>query len=151
MDNQEAIWQHHESLKARGLNLYLPDKLENHQEGYTVVPTRLVYDADLSYAARVLYCCLLSFDYAKNGRRKNRVWPGQGTLAKAMGGVSTRSVRRAMCELELRDYVTVIHQGKGLPNEYHLHLTVNGKAVRDTRKALAVFETEKAQLGGVQV
>ena len=143
--DEKAFWERFERMKAEGLNLFLPDRLENHQRGYTCVPVRVLYDQDLSPLARLLYCCLLSLDYAdkETHRRKRKVWPSQGLLA-AMLGCSGRTVRGCIEELEERRYIMTENRGRGNSLLYRLGLTVSGKKVLDTRGGFLV-------LGGVPV
>ena len=138
--DEKAFWERFERLKAEGLNLFLPDRLENHQRGYICVPVRVLYDQDLSPLARLLYCCLLSLDYAdkETHRRKRKVWPSQGLLA-AMLGCSGRTVRRCIDELEERRYIMTENRGRGNSLVYHLGLTVSGKKVLDTRVGFLVL------------
>jgi biotin operon repressor len=48
-------------------------------------------------------------------------FPGQETLAKDMG-VTDRSVRTYIKELETKGFLTIKQQGQGKPNIYHLDL-----------------------------
>jgi hypothetical protein len=77
------------------------------------IPERILQYAGLSPAAKLCYGALSRFA-GKNGR----CWPSQDQLAAALGGVSVRTVRRNLQELESQRLIRVVQIGLQRHNEY---------------------------------
>ncbi len=86
------------------------------QKGYTLLPNYVLHTKELTPYAKVVYAMLLSYAWGK----KNNSFPGQETLAEDCG-ISERSVRNAIRELETKDFISVIQRGLGKTNVYVLH------------------------------
>ena len=95
--------------------------------GFTQVPNVILRDKTVSNAAKIAYAILLQY-----ARQDDSCFPGQTTMAE-FWGVSIRTVRRAITDLEEAGFLTVIQQGLGRPNIYQLYITVKDKKINDSR------------------
>jgi hypothetical protein len=86
------------------------------QKGYTLIPNYVLLTKGLSTYAKVVYAVLLSYAWGE----KNNSFPGQVALGSDCG-LSERSVRSAIRELEDKEFITVIQRGLGKTNVYVLH------------------------------
>jgi DNA-binding MarR family transcriptional regulator len=101
-------------LKERNIVLLGADALS--QKGFTQVPNALLRHKSISPGAKLVYTMLLSYAW-----QNDFCFPGQETLAKDMG-VTSRSVRTYLKELEGKKFLTIQQQGQGRVNIYHLDL-----------------------------
>ena len=101
-------------LKQRNIVLRGADALS--QKGFTQVPNALLRHKSISPGAKLAYTMLLSYAW-----QNDSCFPGQETLAKDMG-VTSRSVRTYLKELEAKKFLTIQQQGQGRVNIYHLDL-----------------------------
>jgi Helix-turn-helix domain len=101
-------------LKERNIVLLGADALS--QKGFTQVPNALLRHKAISPGAKLVYTMLLSYAW-----QNDFCFPGQETLAKDMG-VTSRSVRTYLKELETKKFLTIQQQGQGRVNIYHLDL-----------------------------
>ena len=101
-------------LKQRNIVLLGADALS--QKGFTQVPNALLRHKSISPGAKLVYTMLLSYAW-----QNDFCFPGQETLAKDMG-VTSRSVRTYLKELETKKFLTIQQQGQGRVNIYHLDL-----------------------------
>jgi hypothetical protein len=101
-------------LLERNIKLIGADALS--QRGFTQVPNAILRHRDISPGAKLAYTMLLSCAW-----HNDFCFPGQETLAKDMG-VTDRSVRTYLKELETKGFLTIKQQGQGKPNIYHLDL-----------------------------
>jgi DNA-binding MarR family transcriptional regulator len=101
-------------LKERNIVLLGADALS--QKGFTQVPNALLRHKAISPGAKLVYTMLLSYAW-----QNDFCFPGQETLAKDMG-VTSRSVRTYLKELEAKKFLTIQQQGQGRVNIYHLDL-----------------------------
>ena len=101
-------------LKQRNIVLRGADALS--QKGFTQVPNALLRHKTISPGAKLVYTMLLSYAW-----QNDFCFPGQETLAKDMG-VTSRSVRTYLKELEAKKFLTIQQQGQGRVNIYHLDL-----------------------------
>ena len=101
-------------LKQRNIVLRGADALS--QKGLTQVPNALLRHKTISPGAKLVYTMLLSYAW-----QNDFCFPGQETLAKDMG-VTSRSVRTYLKELEAKKFLTIQQQGQGRVNIYHLDL-----------------------------
>lgn len=85
------------------------------QKGFTIIPNYVLGTDTISAYAKLVYTMLLSYAWGD----KNAAYPGQERLAKDCG-ISTRTVVRAMQELEENRFLTVARRGRGLTNLYVL-------------------------------
>lgn len=83
-------------------------------KGFTQIPNDDLLNRDLSVNARFMYALLLCY-----ARQNNECFPGQERLAED-AGVSVRTVRRWLMELEEAGYIRIIQQGLKKPNRYLL-------------------------------
>lgn len=83
-------------------------------EGYVIMPNRIVRDNKISDGAFRIYCLLRMRLF-----QKNFCFPGRETLSAEQGS-STRQVDRYINELKVAKYVEVKRQGQGRPNKYFL-------------------------------
>ena len=88
------------------------------QKGFTQVPNHILRDADLSTGAKLAYAVILS--YAWNN---DYCFPGQERLAQDMG-VSDRSVRTYIKDLEDSGFLEVEQRGLGKTNIYSVNFVV---------------------------
>ena len=86
--------------------------------GFTQVPNCLLNQANLSFAAKVVYAKLLSYAW-----HNNRVFPGQETMANELG-TSQPTITRAIQELEDNGWLEIQRRGQGKTNVYVLKYVV---------------------------
>ena len=118
-----------ELIRERNIVLRGADVLS--AKGFTQVPNHILDNGKLSPGAKLTYAMLLKYAW-----QNDYCFPGQETLAKDMG-VSDRSVRTYLQELEKADFVAIKQRGLGKVNLYELNLTVSGSSAAD-RKNLPV-------------
>jgi hypothetical protein len=85
-------------------------------KGFTQVPNHVLISNQLSPGAKLTYAMLLKYAW-----QNDFCFPGQERLAKDMG-VTDRSVRTYLKELEAKKFVGIKHRGLGKPNLYELNL-----------------------------
>lgn len=104
--------------------------------GFTQVPNAILRSPDLTPAAKMTYAMLLSYAW-----QNDYCFPGQERLAGDIG-VSDRSVRTYLKELEEKGLLSIRQQGQGKPNLYTLDLQakllITGKTAKPDRKNLPV-------------
>jgi hypothetical protein len=88
-------------------------------KGFTQVPNHLLVSDRLSPGAKLAYAMLLKYAW-----QNEFCFPGQARLAKDMG-VTDRSVRTYLQELQSRQFITIKQRGLGKPNLYELNLSVS--------------------------
>jgi hypothetical protein len=88
-------------------------------KGFTQVPNHVLVSDRLSPGAKLAYAMLLKYAW-----QNDRCFPGQARLANDMG-VTDRSVRTYLQELEKRQFVIIKQRGLGKPNLYELNLTAS--------------------------
>ena len=84
--------------------------------GFTQVPNAILRSSQLSPAAKLTYAMLLSYAW-----QNDYCFPGQERLASDIG-VTDRSVRTYLKELETKGLLSIKQQGQGRPNMYYLDL-----------------------------
>ena len=89
-------------------------------KGFTMVPNHVLESGKVSPGAKLDYAMLLKFAW-----QDNFCYPGQQRLAKDMG-VTDRSVRTYLQELEARKFIEIKQQGQGNPNLYVLKMRPSG-------------------------
>jgi hypothetical protein len=88
-------------------------------KGFTQVPNHVLVSGLLSPGAKLTYAMLLKYAW-----QNDYCFPGQERLAKDMG-VTDRSVRTYLQELEARRFVNIKQRGLGKPNLYELNLSAS--------------------------
>ena len=88
-------------------------------KGFTQVPNHVLVSSQLSPGAKLTYAMLLKYAW-----QNNFCFPGQERLAKDMG-VTDRSVRTYLQELEGSKFVVIKQRGLGKPNLYELNLSAS--------------------------
>lgn len=106
--------------------------------GFTQVPNHILDNGTLSPGAKLTYAMLLKYAW-----QNDYCFPGQERLAKDMG-VTDRSVRTYLQELEKADFVAIKQRGLGKPNLYELNLRAKGSSAAD-RKYFPVRTGRKQQ------
>lgn len=86
------------------------------QQGYTLIPNYVLKTDAIGVYAKIVYTMLLSFAWGD----KDESFPGQAKLATQCG-ISERSVRDAIKELETKKFITIRRRGLGKTNQYILH------------------------------
>jgi hypothetical protein len=89
-------------------------------KGFTMVPNHVLVSEKVSPGAKLTYAMLLKYAW-----QNNYCFPGQVRLAKDMG-VTDRSVRTYLQELEVQSFVVIRQRGLGKPNLYELNLVPSG-------------------------
>jgi hypothetical protein len=89
-------------------------------KGYTQVPNHVLVSDRLSPGAKLTYAMLLKYAW-----QNDSCFPGQERLAKDMG-VTDRSVRTYLQELEREQFIAIKQRGLGKPNLYVLNLSASG-------------------------
>ena len=88
--------------------------------GFTMVPNHVLVSEKISPGAKLAYAMLLKYAW-----QNDYCFPGQERLAKDMG-VTDRSVRTYLQELEGEKFVGIKQRGQGRPNLYELNLVPSG-------------------------
>ncbi len=88
-------------------------------KGFTQVPNHVLVSSKLSPGAKLTYAMLLKYAW-----QNDYCFPGQTRLAKDMG-VTDRSVRTYLQELERERFVGIKQRGLGRPNLYELNLSAS--------------------------
>ena len=89
-------------------------------KGFTMVPNHVLVSDKVSLGAKLAYAMLLKFAW-----QDDFCYPGQARLAKDMG-VTDRSVRTYLQELEAQNFIEIKQQGQGNPNLYVLKMRPSG-------------------------
>ncbi len=84
------------------------------QDGFVMLPNRVLFMEGLSAQAVRLWAALAHY-----ARESEECWPGQDRLARQLG-ISTRSLRTILRELEDADLVRTVQRGLNRPNLYRL-------------------------------
>jgi biotin operon repressor len=103
-----------EIIKERNIVIKGADALT--VSGFTQVPNAILKSSEVSPTAKLTYAMLLSYAW-----QNDYCFPGQERLATDIG-VSDRSVRTYLKELETKGLLSIKQQGQGRPNIYHLDL-----------------------------
>ena len=85
-------------------------------KGFTQVPNHVLVSNKLSPGAKLAYAMLLKYAW-----QNNYCFRGQKRLAEDMG-VTDRSVRTYMQELQAQKFVAIKQRGLGKPNWYELNV-----------------------------
>jgi len=85
-------------------------------KGFTMVPNHLLISNRISPGAKLTYAMLLKYAW-----QNDYCFPGQERLAKDMG-VTDRSVRTYLQELQAAAFISIKQRGLGKPNLYGLNL-----------------------------
>ena len=104
-------------LRERNIILKGADVLS--EKGFTQVPNHVLVSSKLSPGAKLTYAMLLKYAW-----QNDYCFPGQERLAKDMG-VTDRSVRTYLQELEALRFVNIKQRGLGKPNLYELNLSAS--------------------------
>lgn len=115
-----------ELLKERSIVLKGADALS--AQGFTQVPNHVLRSGDITPGGKLAYAMLLSYAW-----QNDFCFPGQERLAKDMG-VTDRSVRTYLQELETKGFLTIKRQGLGKPNLYELDVSKNATLARKKGK-----------------
>jgi Helix-turn-helix domain len=102
--------------QARERNIILRGADLATQKGWTGVPNFILEAKDISVGAKLTYAMLLKY-----AREDDYCFPGQETLARAMG-CAPRSVATYIKELQEASLIDVTRRGQGKPNLYTVHL-----------------------------
>jgi hypothetical protein len=127
-----AMERHHQMasigdlLKERSIILKGADALS--AQGFTQVPNHVLRSGDITPGGKLAYAMLLSYAW-----QNDFCFPGQERLAKDMG-VTDRSVRTYLQELEKKGFLTIKRQGLGKPNLYELDVSKNATLAKKSRK-----------------
>lgn len=89
--------------------------------GFTQVPNFILRSKDLSVGAKLAYAMLLSYAW-----HNDYCFPGQEKLSLDMG-VTDRSVRTYLKELEKNTFLAIKQKDLGKTNEYRLFAIVQKK------------------------
>ncbi len=90
------------------------------QKGFTMVPNHVLVSDRVSPGAKLTYAMLLKYAW-----QDDSCYPGQETLAKDMG-VTDRSIRTYLQELQAAEFINIKQQGQGQPNLYVLYMRASG-------------------------
>ena len=99
-------------IRERNIVLKGADALS--AQGFTQVPNLMLRSAKISPGAKLAYTMLLSYAW-----QNDFCFPGQARLGKDIG-VTDRSVRTYLQELEAKNFLSIHRQGQGKPNLYVL-------------------------------
>ena len=103
-----------EALAERNIILKNADILS--ARGFSQVPNYVLRSGELSPGAKLTYAMLISYAW-----QNDFCFPGQARLAKDIG-VTDRSVRTYLKELQQKRYLNIKQQGLMKPNLYELDL-----------------------------
>ena len=85
------------------------------RHGFTQIPNQILRRQDVGPGAKLAFMVLLSYAW-----QKDSCHPGQQKMADDMG-VSDRSVRTYLQELQMAELITVEQRGLGKTNVYTIH------------------------------
>src|SRR6266853_2296785 len=88
-------------------------------KGFTMVPNHVLVSEKISPGAKLAYAMLLKYAW-----QNDYCFPGQKRLAEDMG-VTDRSVRTYMQELQSQKFVAIKQRGLGKPNWYELNVNAS--------------------------
>lgn len=113
------------------------------QRGFTQVPNHILVSTKLSPGAKLAYAMLIKYAW-----QNDYCFPGQARLATDMG-VTDRSVRTYLQELELYQFISIKRQGLGKVNLYEIHLaqrvpSLGGKIFRSRSEINSSSRSEKS-------
>jgi biotin operon repressor len=111
-----SVAQHIERLR----NIILDGADALTTKGFTMVPNHVLVSNKVSPGAKLAYAMLLKYAW-----QDDYCYPGQERLAKDMG-VTDRSVRTYLQELEAEKFINIKRQGQGNTNLYMLNLRPSG-------------------------
>ena len=89
--------------------------------GFTQLPNFILRNPDISIGAKTTYSLFLSYAW-----HNNLCFPGQDTLAKAMG-MSIGSINAFVKELEAVGLIDIERRGQGKTNIYTINYVVTRK------------------------
>ena len=89
--------------------------------GFTQLPNFILRNPDISIGAKTTYALFLSYAW-----HNNLCFPGQDTLAKAMG-MSIGSINAFVKELEAVGLIEIERRGQGKTNVYTINYVVKKK------------------------
>jgi hypothetical protein len=105
--------------------------------GFTQIPNLVLRRSDLQPGAKLTYMVLLSYAW-----QQDHAYPGQDRLAVDMG-VTERSVRTYLKELQESGLITIRRRGLGLTNVYILHRLSRPENISDQdRKPVSAPEVQ---------
>lgn len=112
------------------------------QRGWTGVPNFILESDQISVGAKLTYAMLLKY-----AREMDECFPGQNRLADNIG-VSERSVRKWLKELEQAKLIEVRQRGQGKPNLYTVNLKASfwKKRIQGRPAKYAVLERKSLPL-----
>jgi hypothetical protein len=124
-----------ELVHKKNITLKGADALTRH--GFTQVPNHMLRSDKITPGAKLAYAMLLSYAW-----QNNYCFPGQERLAKDMG-VSDRSVRTYLHELETKQILKIRRQGQGRPNVYELDVrkTASSSTASKADRKILPFKT----------
>lgn len=114
-------------LRQRNIVLRGADALS--AQGFTQVPNHMLRSSRISPGAKLAYTMLLSYAW-----QNDYCFPGQDRLSRDIG-VSERSVRSYLQELEAKEFLTIKRQGQGRPNLYILDVRQRAKPAKTSSAA----------------
>lgn|SRR5579871_1229262 len=126
MEPQEGTLTPIAELIERNIILRGADLLS--ARGFTQVPNHVLESAVLSPGAKLAYAMLLKYAW-----QNDYCFPGQRRLSKDMG-VTDRSVRTYLQELEQKQFISIRQRGLGKPNLYELNLVHRIASVPSRKK-----------------
>jgi hypothetical protein len=109
-------------LRERSIVLKGADALS--AQGFTQVPNHILKSGSITPGGKLAYAMLLSYAW-----QNDYCFPGQERLAKDMG-VTDRSVRTYLQELEAKGFLRIKRQGLGKTNVYELDVSKNAVSAR---------------------
>lgn len=86
-------------------------------EGFTIIPNFVLRHPTLSPTAKIVFSVISSYAYGS----KNNAFPGQKQLAKDIG-LTERTIRTAIQELQRAKLLLVIRRGLGKTNVYVINI-----------------------------
>ena len=103
----------------QNLNLNTADPIARY--GFTQLPNFILRNPDISIGAKTTYALFLSYAW-----HNNLCFPGQDTLAKAMG-MSIGSINAFVKDLESVGLIEIERRGQGKTNVYTINYVVKKK------------------------
>jgi hypothetical protein len=96
--------------------------------GFTQIPNLVLRRSDLQPGAKLTYMVLLSYAW-----QKDHAYPGQDRLAADMG-VTERSIRTYLKELQESGLITIRRRGLGMTNVYVVHRLSRPENISDQER-----------------
>lgn len=126
----------------------LKETLKNSYTSY--LPNSVLLDENLHHSSKTVFAIINAMCFNKNNEMTDTCYPSQALIGYLAGGVSTKTVSRAVTELEKYGYIKITHN-KGFTNTYRIVARFAQKVVNQIKnKAAEIQQTIKGKKNNKQ-